>query len=399
MTRRTYMKPYLILSFVLILSLTSCQTTNQPLPNETAASIPAVTVTRATLTPTATSSATVTPVPTRTPAPTTTPLPVASLAEKGLLLIWDDRAKQYEVLDLNTGNSPRTIRWNSECEWELLPLATTTICEHQSGQQYLFDMIKETTQDLPIWNAKLIGWDPTGRFLVFTQGTADKLDIFSYDITANVTQTLALDIERQEQERWLTQPVLSADGQELIVVRGMSDQPSASVFEIARGGSEFRRIGLAEPPATWDIAWSPTSRQFIYGATDIKQEIGPRPNYLFIADVQTGKIRELGKSPDPLFFWSWSLEWSPTGKQIAVGLWGQALKSKPQACIINIDTAKQLCLPSLRSTNGSFVGWSPSGEHIAFVDLDKNLTISKPDGTEAVILLENIPSDFLLFWR
>lgn len=393
------MKPYLILGFVLILGLTSCQTTNRPLPNETATSIPAVTVTRATPTPASTPVATVTPVPTLTPAPTATPLPVASLAEKGLLLIWDNRARQYEVLDLNTGKSPRTIQWNSECEWELLPHSTMTVCEHQSGQQYLFDLLQGTAQDLPIWNAKLIGWDPNGRFLVFTQGTEDKIDIFSYDITTNVTQTLALDIDRREQERWLTRPALSADAQELIVVRETSDQQSASVFEIAKRGLGFRQIGLNSPPATWDVAWSPTSGQLVYGATDIQQEIGPSPNYLYIVDTQTNKIRRLAKSPDSLFFWSSSLSWSPKGNQIAVGLWDLAFKSEPQTCIINVNTVGQVCLPALRSVDGHFQAWSPSGEHIAFVDLRKNLTISNSDGTEAVKLLANVPSDFLLFWR
>jgi hypothetical protein len=73
--------------------------------------------------------------------------------------------------------------------------------------------------------------------------------------------------------------------------------------------------------------------------------------------------------------------------------------SEPQTCIISVNTIRQVCLPALRDIAGNFQAWSPSGEHIAFVDLDKNLTISKSDGTEAVKLLENIPGDFLLFWR
>jgi WD40 repeat protein len=393
------MKPYLILGFVVMLGLTSCQTTDRPLPSETATSIPPVPSTRTAPTPTSTAIATVTPLPTLTPAPTATPLLVASRMEKGLLLIWDDRVKQYEVLDLNTGNPPRTIQWNSECEWDLLPRATTTVCEHRSGRRYLFDILKGTIQDLPVWNAKLTGWDPNGRFLVFTQGAEDDLDIFTYDITTNVTHTLTLHIDQQEQAHWLTRPALSADGQVLIVVGGTSDHPSPSVFEIAKRGSEFRQIGLTEPPATWDVAWSPTAHQFVYGATDIKQEIGPSPNYLYLVDMPTAKVRRLAKSTDPLFFWSSSLSWSPTGKYIAVGLSDLLFESKPQACVIDITTEEEMCLDSLPSSGGLFSVWSPSGEHIAFVDLDRKLTISEPDGTGAVQLLENIPSDFLLFWR
>jgi Tol biopolymer transport system component len=156
---------------------------------------------------------------------------------------------------------------------------------------------------------------------------------------------------------------------------------------------------LDKPFSTGDIAWSPASRQLVYGATDIEQEIGPSPNYLYMIDEQTGKIQKLAKSPKPLFFWSQSLEWSPTGKQVAVGLWDLAFKSESQACVIDVSTTEQSCIPALRNIGGRFLGWSPSGEHIAFVDLDKNLILSNPDGTGAVKLLENIPSDFSLFWR
>ncbi len=339
------------------------------------------------------------PRPTSTLRPTATSLPVTSLVEKGILFVWDNQAKQYEVFNLDTGNLSRTIRWKPGCEWELLPRSTVTVCENQSGQQYLLDILKGTTQNLSIWNARLIGRDPTGKFLVFTKGTADKLDIFSYDITSTVTRTLALDIDRREQERWLTQPVLSADGQKLIVVRGISDQPNTSVFDIAEMGAQFRQIGLSEPPATWDLVWSPTANQFVSGATDIQQEIGPSPNYLILVDTRNGKIRKLAKSPEPVFFWSWSLEWSPSGKQIAVGLWDLAFKTKPQACVIDASTAHQICRPALRSINGKFLAWSPTGEHIAFVDAAANLVVSNPDGTEAVELLENVPEDFLLIWR
>lgn len=384
---------------MLIGVLTGCQPSNRPLLNEaTTVSQPVNTVTPIMLAPTSTAVTTMMSAP-PAPTPMATPFPATSLTERGLLLIWDDRVKQYTVLDLNAGNSSHTIRWNPDCEWELLPHATTTVCEHQSGQQYLFDILKETEQDLPIWNAKLIGWDPSGRFLIYSQEAGDRTDFLSVDITTNVTRSLASGIDRPEQERWLTPPALSADGQRLAVVRETFDQKSISVFEITQGGSELRQLGLSAPPATWDIAWSPTSRQLVYGATDIEQEIGPRPNYLVFTDVQTGESQKLGKAPKPLFFWSGSLAWSPTGRQIAVGLWDPAFQSEPQACIIDVNSTGQVCFPALRNVNGHFQAWSPSGEHIAFVDIEKRLTVSNPDGTGAIKLSENVPNDFLLFWR
>jgi hypothetical protein len=392
------MKTAIVLGYLLFV-LAAC---NSTAPTPTVTAVPSSTSTQqpsATFTKALPEATVQQPRPTSTPKPTATPLPVTSLVEKGILFVWDNQAKQYEMFDLNTGNLSRVIRWTPGCEWEMLPHATVTVCENRSGQQYLLDVLKGSTQNLPIWNARLIGWEPKGRFLAFTQGTADSLDILSYDITANVTRTLALDIDRQEQNRWLTQPVLSADGEKLIVVRGISNQPNTSVFEIAKIGAQFRQIGLSELPATWDVAWSPVANQFVYGATDIEQEIGPSPNYLFLVSIQNGEIRELAESPQPVFFWSWSLEWSPTGKQIAVGLWDLAFKSESLACVIDLDTVRQVCRPALRSINGKFLAWSPTGKHIAFVDTAANLVVSNPNGTEAVTLVKNVPEDFLLVWR
>ena len=82
-----------------------------------------------------------------------------------------------------------------------------------------------------------------------------------------------------------------------------------------------------------------------------------------------------------------------------MGLSDLAFKTVPQACVIEADTAHQICRPALSGINGKFLAWSPTGKHIAFVDTAANLVISNPDGTEAVKLLENIPRDFLLAWR
>lgn len=391
------MKPYLLIVLFLLWSLGACQTANrQPQVGTSPTVLPVATDTPSRSSPAATATTEViTP-----PIPTATPLPVVSLTEKGVLLLWDDRAKQYLVLDLSTGAAPQTVHWNSECGWgELLPYATTAVCTYASGQEYLFDVLENSKQDLPIWDADLIGWSPNGRFLAYTQGPEDMEDVFSYDLTTNVTHTLASGIDRRERAQWFTQPLLSADGQSVVIVRATLDNTSVSVFEMVAEGSELRKVGLDAPPATWDLAWSPVASQFVYGATDIEQEIGPTPNYLYIVDMQTGEIRELAKSPYPLFFGSWSLEWSPTGKQIAVGLSHPASKSEPQGCMIDVDTDSQICLPASRSVNGRFLAWSPSGKHIAFVDTARNLVVSNPDGTDAVKLLENVPKDFLLFWR
>lgn len=394
------MKHHLLVTLVLLWSLAACQPANLQPPVKTSPTLfPVVTDTPSRSSSTATALVVTSARPTSTPAPIATSLPVASLAEKGLLLLWDDHARQYSLLDLNTGAAPYTVRWNPECEWNLLPHTTTAVCERGSGQQYLSDVLRKSEHELPIWDSQLIDWSPNGRLLVYTRGTDGTQDIFSYDLTTNVTQTLATDIDWQKLGSWLTQPILSADGQSLIAVGKPPDHKSYNVFEVMKQGPELRRIGLNDLPATWDIAWSPVARQFVYGATDIEQEIGPSPNYLFVVNMQTDEIRELAKSPESLFFWSRSLEWSPTGKQIAVGLWDLAFNSEPQACVIDVDTARQACLPALRSLSGRFLTWSPSGEYIVVVNTERNLVISNPDGSEAVKLLENVPEDFLLFWR
>jgi WD40 repeat protein len=394
MTKKTLMKRFYLLILILVWGLAGCQTRNlQPLTEKPIVSSPAATATALkaqvmpTVLPTATS------LPTATPVPSATALPVSSLAEKGFLLIWDDGAKQYTVIDLN-GGELSMIQGDTECGSELLPGTTTVICEHASGQHYLKDVFTGAKKDLPIWNASWISWSANGQFLVYSHNIDAGEPILSYQISTSTIETLTARLNLD----WLELPVLSADGQTLTAARNYAARTSR-IFEIVRGTSQYRQIGLDKPFSTGDIAWSPASRQLVYGATDIEQEIGPSPNYLYMIDEQTGKIQKLAKSPKPLFFWSQSLEWSPTGKQVAVGLWDLAFKSESQACVIDVSTTEQSCIPALRNIGGRFLGWSPSGEHIAFVDLDKNLILSNPDGTGAVKLLENIPSDFSLFWR
>ena len=81
-----------------------------------------------------------------------------------------------------------------------------------------------------------------------------------------------------------------------------------------------------------------------------------------------------------------------------MGLWDLAFESEPQACVLDRDTARQVCRAALRSINGKFLAWSPAGKHIVFVDTAANLVVSNPDGTNVVKLLENVPKDFLLAW-
>jgi WD40 repeat protein len=344
-------------------------------------------------TPTAPVILTATALPSRTPIPTSTPLSVSSLAEKGRIFVWSNKTKNYLVVDLNAGTIS-TIRWNPACEWRLLPNTTVTVCENAAGQFYLYDLIVGTKLETSINDAEIIGWSPNGQFLVYSHNIDAGEPILSYQISTNTTETLTARLNLD----WLELPVLSADGQTLIAARNYAAWTSR-IFEIVRGTSQYRQIGLDKPFSTGDIAWSPVSRRFVYGATDIEQEIGPMPNYLYIVDIQTGKIRELGKSPARLLFWPSSLEWSPTGEEVAVGIWDLAFRSDPQACTINVSTTNQVCLSAQRGYDGRFSAWSPSGEHIAFIDMHNSLVVAKPDGSETVTLLPGIEDDFILMWR
>ena len=395
MINKTQIKPRDLLAVILLAGLISCQAASlQPAAPTPVATPPSMTDTPGVPTATQAVLTSVTADPTLTPTSTGTPLSVASFREKGLLLWWDDDTQQYSALDLNTGTTPYNVRWNPECGKNLLPNTTISVCEHPSGQQYLYDILQDTEQDVPIWDPRWISWSPNSRFLIYSKNIQAGEQFFSYEISTNLTQTLTMPLERD----WLENPALSANGQTLLVTRNYAALTSR-VFEVIHGASQYRQVGLDNPFSTLDIAWSPVSSEFVYGATDIEQEVVPAPNYLFFVSLETGEIRELAESTRPLFFWSWSLEWSPAGNRISVGLWDQGFQSEPRACVIEVDTAKQVCLPALRSLNGRFLAWSPSGDHIAFVDTTRNLVVSNPDGTETIKLLENAPKDFLLFWR
>lgn len=391
------MRQYFFLILSLITIGAGCQATTLQSPIAPIPTFSTATIVNTPPRPIATASV-ISTLSTATLSPTAITLPVTDLSEQGFLLIGDESSQRYLVIDLNTGAQPYGIRKSPGCDWALLPGVTTMVCKHASGQLYLEDVFSGEQQDLPVWNPEWLDWSSNGQFLVYSQEKSEAESIFSYNLSTGVTQTMAVNIDPSEREQWLEPPVLSADGQSLVVARQAEEGPS--VFEIMEEALQLKQIGLDEPFATWDIAWSPVARQLVYGATDIEQEIGPRPNYLFLVNMETGEVQEEAQAPDSLFFWSESLVWSPTGKHIAVGVWDGAFTSKPQACIINIDTMGQTCLPARRSTNGHFLTWSPSGEHIAFVDLDGSLVISNPDGTEQTRLLGDIDTKkFLLFWR
>lgn len=381
MTKKTSMKRFHLLVLILLWGLEGCQTVNlQPPTENPAVSSPTAVATVVKSNVTLTVLPTATPSPTVTPVPSPTALPISLLAEKGFLLIWDDVAKQYKVIDLN-GGVLSTVQWNKECGSELLPGTTTVVCKHASGQHYLNDILRGTKRDLLIWNAPWISWSPNGQFLIYSHNIDAGEPILSYQISANSTVTLTARLNLD----WLELPVLSADGQTLIAARNYTARRSR-IFEIVRGTSQYRPIGLDQPFSTGDIAWSPVSSRFVYGATDIDQEVVPAPNYLFLADTKTRKVREIAKAPH---FFLGPIVWSPTGKQIAV----TRVNEKSEVCIINVDNAEQVC-PDI-----GIPTWSPTGEHIAFVNTVRELLISRPDGTEAIKLLENVPGDFLLFWR
>jgi WD40 repeat protein len=321
------------------------------------------------------------------------------LSEKGRLIIWSREPERFLIIDLDEGTEPYTVRGNADCEWQLLPGSTNVVCGVVTDQYYLLDVLDRSRQKIRVEDVELLGWSPNGQFLLFMEDKDEDRgkSVFSYDTTTHVTRTLATNITPHEQGNWLERPVLSANGDTLAVIRYTADGKSISAFELYQDG--VRQLGLSNPPATWDIAWSPLSPRFVYGATDIEQEIGPHPNILFMVDVQTGEIRELAKAPAPSFFWPWSLEWSPNGRQVAAGLWDLSFRTKPQICIVDVDSLQQTCLPARRGLDGSFLAWSPSGEHITYVDIYEDLIVSRSDGTAAVKLLDNIGDDVILFWR
>lgn len=337
--------------------------------------------------------------PAASPRATTTPLPVADLQEVGTIWIGHSQTDSLGVVNLGSGQVD-TLKIPARCsDFSLVFETTQVVCIGSAGQLQLLDLLTDEMRDLSIPARRWYEISPNGPYLTYLyyDSQTQSENIASYGLIEDNNTLLALNITATD-DTWLTQPTVSYDGQHLAVVK-YAEPNDYQVFEFVPGTSQYRQLSFGERRATWDIAWSPTALQLIYGATDIEQEIGNSPNYVMLVDIVTGQTRQLAKAPDGQFyqnFWNDPI-WSSDGSRVLMVL-------EQKLCVITITTGEESCTQVAEADQKiNLPIWSPGGDNIAFMrgslgsSIDE-LVVFTPSEQRVTVLLTNVKAD-RLFWR
>jgi len=317
----------------------------------------------------------------------------------GTIVVWDKSARQYRTLDFKSGALGAPIPGNPECNGDLRPRSTMELCSTSGGENYLHDVLRQTTQHLAISNPIWTDWDPTGRYLLFATERENRWSLYSYDVDVGATTILIADISKEDRKNWLNPPKLSPDGSKLIVARdpGFAPHSDVGIYWLQAPGMPLERATPRNQQATQDLAWSPTGGRFAFGATDINQEIGPEANLIFVSEGVSGTTRLLARSAPGEFYAPLSMEFSPNGDMLAIGK--TIVGAVREVCIIRLTTVSEICLPALAGAYGQFATWSPAGDRIVFVTPRSTLValdVARGIQTELAI---GIPEAFNLYWR
>jgi Tol biopolymer transport system component len=262
--------------------------------------------------------------------------------------------------------------------------------------------------------ARPLGWSLAGSDLVTYEdtGSNNQLQLFAMDLQRGLTATFT-DGRMPNASR----PLWSPDGRLLAFVS--LDEPyisnAGNIFVIDMDTNAQRRVALQEL-ASWEtfiqtLAWSPDGAHLA-----VVGLIGSAWG-LFVADVNTGDLRQVSDTAGA------QVVWSPDGRQIAMNVFGAnrglyvvnangsnlrlrvedtiwigsqawspdgnriVYSSLSGIHVVTID-GENITQQRIRST-GYLPAWSPDGTRIAFAEtgLRADLYSMNPDGSDAQRLL------------
>jgi Tol biopolymer transport system component len=199
-------------------------------------------------------------------------------------------------------------------------------------------------------------------------------------------------------------PDWSPDGTQIIFGAFVGDPDESGnreseLFLMNSDGSNVRQL-TDRPGPDVDAAWSPDGSRIAWWGQDPQTESSQtRPNHIYMVDVQSGEVTELGEGADPV--------WSPDGQHIAFILQqqpeGGTFQVAPNADIwvIDIETGARSQLTQDPSAD-LWPVWSPDGQRIAFVSERDNpsgeVYVMSADGSDVRRLTDNDLSEAMLAW-
>jgi Tol biopolymer transport system component len=181
-------------------------------------------------------------------------------------------------------------------------------------------------------------------------------------------------------------PVLSPDGQS-IVVFASPNQSSSSLYLIDSKGGNQRYLIRAQSKIGAP-AWSPDGKQLVYAA------VGAKGLGLYLLSIDTGKSTKIDIPKPPFTGIRGRASWSPDGKHI---LFAGTVESVPTLFQVDLDGAnlKKFLVESMPADSPE---WSPDGKHVVFVGYESSgsslgmiVAVANADGTLNTRIRQVIP--------
>lgn len=308
------------------------------------------------------------------------------------IFIVDALTGSFVSISPQTGEETSKGQVDPRCGVAPIPRATSVVCQGD-GRLFLVDILDGKSRDLGIGTHDYYEWDPTGSYLMYLSEVNGTTLVHSLGLTSSITATFPEGAVGAP-DRWLDPPKLDPSGKKLLIALTSEAAPNNARVYV---GDSATATPIPLTPAgqmvTWDLEWSPQGDSFVYGVTDVIQEIGPRPNMIYRYDFSRNLSHLLVRAPDGDSFVSWSLEYSPSGDRIFVALASGAV------CVVDLNAPRLDCMHAQRDDRGRYAAWSPDGTDYALVDAQRRLVVIDSQNRVKTIVRSEVPDRFTLFWR
>lgn len=300
---------------------------------------------------------------------------------------WD--AHYYLLLDLETGQIHRIDGPEEQCT---VPRdnGAKVFCEDPEGGLFVFDLLSGERLTMISENSLSSETTNNGQFLYYEHldTTTGLYTIASYSIAADESKLLYQQTELEYKDRRWYSWAFSEDGERILVLHSVPGV--SSIIEIPPGDLNYEIIDKSNETNGGLFVGSQSGNSLVY-ATEPNIFIGA-PDTLYYIDLDKDEIRLLAEAIGNTGYSILPPVYSPDESQIALTTWRGS-----QICIIQVDTGSQVCRQLLPDSFYSYlVEWSPSGKSIAFVGENRNspyetnLYIYSIEEDTLVILLEGI---------